>query len=650
MVGKQTEGLYQTIIGAAGAGVEALSIDLFTARLHDAVSESCASIIDINELGSNLFLAGDYERAQACYALAASDVRAIGAQANLGRCEIQLGRGKDAELRARTLLASQPNLVPGLQLLGESLTSQGHYGGAVDALRKAVSLAPQHAALHRQLAHACEWAGDAEAASLWYERALVLNPNDVRSLCALVFHKRQLCDWQGLDVLSAQLQACVEAGCADISPIDFLSEGATAELEQACASTRSAKLQAAGARLSETWRSAALPAEEKLRVGFVSCGFGPHPTAILTSALFEQLQSSAIEAHLFATSDGEGGERGRRLAAAAHTFHQVFALSPENLANKVRDIGIQILIDLDGYSRASKPEVFAFRAAPVQVSWLGYPGTTGAPFMDYLIADRFVLPASLQPCFTERVVYLPRCYQPTDPTRRVGMPPSREACGLPAGLGVVYVCFNATFKVNPRSFARMAKILAAVPESVLWLMKGPGRASDRLREAMREMGVDPARLIFAEKLSHSAYLALYRQADLFLDTEHYNAHTTASDALWSGCPVLTRPGKTFATRVAGSLNHHLGMDDMNVRSDGDFVAFAIRYGLDASYRSATRERLARRRQESPLFDIAGYAEDFAAVLMRMAAHHRAGGLPCDFPDDEARISAQPTKTIEAVAP
>jgi len=633
MVHREHSGLYETVMADSGMPPDVMPLDVFTARLQAALPTSSASTVALNDLGSELFQTGTYELARACYALAATDPQAIGAQANLGRCEIQLGRSADAETRARAMLASHPGQLPGWQLLAEALKNQERYAEAVEAFQQAVSIAPDHAALQWQLGHACDWAQDPEAACLAYERALILNPRDVRSLCALVFNKRRLCDWHELDVLSTRLKACVQERRGDVSPIDFLSEGATAELELVCASTRSASLQAAVTHKPATGDVFSPAAHDKLRVGFVSCGFGPHPTSILTSALFEQLHSSAIEAHLFATRDYPSSAQRHRLAAAAHMFHPVSGLSPAELANTVRAIGIEILIDLDGYSRASRPEVFAYRAAPVQVSWLGFPGTTGAQFMDYVIADRFVLPASLRQCFSERVVYLPRCYQPTDPTREVGMPPSREACGLPTGSGVVYACMNASFKLNPRSFARMLRVLAGVPGSVLWLMKGPGRATERLYEAARTAGIDPDRLVFTEKLPHAPYLARYRHADLFLDTEHYNAHTTASDALWADCPVLTRPGETFATRVAGSLNHHLGMDEMNVRTDDDFVVQAIRHGRDAAYRTAVREKLIRQKQQSGLFDVAGYARDFVALLMRVSVHHRAGGVPADFPSE-----------------
>ena len=638
MVCRERSELYQMVIGDIGASLDPMPVEVFTARLQAAVSTLSASTVELNNLGNELFQAEAYELAQACYALAAIDPQAIGAQANLGRCEIQLGRPEDAEARARAMLTSHADQLPGWQLLGHALKSQERYAEAVQAFQQAVSIAPHHAELQWQLGHACDWAQDPEAACHAYGRALVLNPRDVRSLCALVFNKRRLCNWHELDALSAQLQACVQEGRGDVSPIDFLSEGADAELEFICAGSRSAKLQEAAMRQPTTWHAFTPAAHGKLRIGFVSCGFGPHPTSILTSALFEQLQSSAIEAHLFATRDYPGSAQQQRLAAAAHVFHPVSGLSPMELANKVREVGIEILIDLDGYSRASRPEVFAYRPAPVQVSWLGFPGTTGASFMDYVIADRFVLPTSLRRRFSERVVYLPRCYQPTDPTRKVGMPPSREACGLPAGAGVVYACMNASFKLNPRSFARMLRVLAAVPGSVLWLMKGPGRAVERLRDTALKAGVDPDRLVFTEKLPHMSYLARYRHADLFLDTEHYNAHTTASDALWADCPVLTRPGETFATRVAGSLNHHLGMDEMNVRSDDEFVAQAVRFGRDAAYRSTIREKLACQKQQSGLFDVAGYASDFVALSMRMSAHYRAGGLPGGFTNVDERIT------------
>jgi predicted O-linked N-acetylglucosamine transferase (SPINDLY family) len=584
----------------------------------------------MNGLGSKLFLAGDYERAHAYYLLAARDERALGAQANAGRCEIRLGRAADAEARARSLVETEADFAPGWQLLGEALTAQRRYAEAAEAFQFAVACAPDHAVLHRQLGEVAEKLGQTGQAIAAYERALSLDGGDPTSLRLLVRIKRRVCDWRGLDELGRRLQACVAAGRLDMSPFDFLVEGSSADVQLACARRRAGQLAGIG-KLSRTAPVASHPLG-RLRVGFVSHGFGTHPTTLLTTSLFEALRESPIEVHLFATNVDPGSAPRRRIAAAAHMFHDVADLTTGTLARKIAAEGIDILFDLDGYNRARMPEVFAYRPCPIQVNWLAYPGSSGAPFIDYVIADRFVLPELLQRHFSERVAYLPRCFQSSDPTRVVASPPSREACGLPAQ-GTVYVCFNAAFKINPRSFTRMLRILAAVEGSVLWLLKDSAAACTNLRAEAFAAGIDPDRLVFMDKLPHASYLARYRHADLFLDTEHYNAHTTASDALWAGCPVLTRPGETFATRVAGSLNHHLGMDEMNVVDDDAFVDVAVRYGLDAALRTAWREKLARRRSEAGLFDMKGFARDFSALLWRMFEHHRCGGTPVDFPDN-----------------
>ncbi|MDQ3206417.1 MAG: UDP-N-acetylglucosamine-peptide N-acetylglucosaminyltransferase, partial [Pseudomonadota bacterium] len=264
------------------------------------------------------------------------------------------------------------------------------------------------------------------------------------------------------------------------------------------------------------------------------------------------------------------------------------------------------------------PEVLARRPAPVQVNWLAYPGTSGAPWIDFVLADDFVLPDELAPHFSERVVRLPRCFQPSDNTRVVPQAPTRASCGLPDG-ALVLCCFNNSYKLNPQSMQRALDVLRALPGSVLWLLSGPGDADSRLRAVATAHAVAADRLVFMPKQPHADYLARLRHADLFLDTSPYNAHTTASDALWAGCPVLTRPGDTFASRVAGSLNHHLGMPSMNVGSDEAFVARAVDLGRDPEALAQLRAEVAQRRAASGVFDMQAFAVDFAAAASRMAA-------------------------------
>lgn len=253
----------------------------------------------------------------------------------------------------------------------------------------------------------------------------------------------------------------------------------------------------------------------------------------------------------------------------------------------------------------------------MQLNWLAYPGTSGAPWMDYVLGDAIALPTWLEPFYSEQVLRLPRAFQPSDTSRTVAEAPSRAQCGLPDH-AVVLCCFNNSYKLNPRSMARMLAVLRAVPGSVLWLLSGPGEADARLRAAAQAQGVHAQRLVFMPKLPHPQYLARYRHADLFLDTHPYNAHTTASDALWAGCPVLTTPGQTFAARVAGSLNHRLGLDEMNVADDATFVAKAIELASDAEALRGVRAQLAEQRLRSGLFDMDGFADDLAALLRGIA--------------------------------
>lgn len=622
-------GVLGAAVTADGVSPLVLSVADFAARLYASVKGTSSDIEALNELGSRLFHAGAIAHAAACYEIAAKDPRALGARVNLGRCEIRLGRAELAESRARRLISQYPRHVIGWQLLSDAMFAQCRFVEAKEAGEYALNLSGGDAGLAREWGRLAAWAKDAASAAKGFRMAWEQRPGDFGDLAQLVFYSRCLCEWSNLDVLSKQLVRALEEEQALLPPFDLLAEPTTAAQQAVCARRQAAKIKRMAEHQPMDRVSFASYPSNRLKVGFVSHGFGHHPTSILTSALFEQWRDSRLEVHLFSTrNDGKPSSR-RRLAAAVHAFHELPNISQRDVATRVQAECIEVLVDLDGYTRVRLPEVFAYRPAPVQVSWLGYPGTTGADYMDYVIADRFVLPPSLQPHFTEKTVYLPRCYQSSDPTRVVGQPPSRTSFGLPS-IGVIYACFNASFKLNPRSVKRMLQVLAAVPGSVLWLLEPGDGGEERLRGEALRVGVDPSRLVFMKKLPHLAYLACYRHVDLFLDTEDYNAHTVASDALWAGCPVLTRPGETFASRVAGSLNHHLGMPDMNVQDDATFVMKAVRYGRDLNYRKAMKAKLERQRLASELFNIQGFAKDFEDLLFRMVTHHRAGYSPGTF--------------------
>jgi len=530
----------------------------------------------------------------------------------------------DAELEAGDVPAGEHAATRALQLrdhhpealarLGRARWMQARHAEAAALLRQASDRAPQHPGIALWLGHALEDAGQPEAAADAYRHAHTLLPGEPYITAQLLNWQRRLCDWRNIERLSAQVRQAVAQGQAAVEPFAFLSEDGSAAEQLACARQRAAVISASVRPLPAT----TVRRQGRLRVGFLSNGFGAHPTGLLIVALLEQLAAAGrLDLHLFALTASDGSPLRARLQAAATQVHEVGALPHPQVAARIRDTAIDVLFDLRGWGGGGTPQVLAMRPAPVQVNWLAYPGTSGADWIDHVLADAFVLPASLVAGFSEQVRYLPRAFQPSDTTRVLAAPPSREDCGLPAQ-GVVLCCFNNSYKLNPRSVQRLFAVLHGVPGSVLWLLSGPGNADARLRSAARQAQLDPARLVFMHKLPHPDYLARYQHADLFLDTHPYNAHTTASDALWAGCPVLTCPGTTFASRVAGSLNHHLGLARMNVADDRAFVATAIALGNDAQALQALRAELAQRRSDSGLFDMAGFARDFSAVVEDLA--------------------------------
>ena len=546
----------------------------------------------------------------------------------LAEHELDAGDAPAGEAAAQRALALRPGHPEALARLGRAQWMQGRRDLAVASLRTAAANAPEHPGIAVWLGHALEDSGEAEAAADAYAHAYALAPREPQLAAYLLAWRRKLCDWRGLDALSRQVRDAVHGGRDAVEPFAFLSEDGSAAEQLQCARLRAVQVARAVRPLPSM--PTAISESGTVRVGFLSNGFGAHPTGLLTVALFEalQLRQPGIEVHLFVLNRDDGSPIRRRLQAAAHALHDVATLPHVAVANRIRKAQVDVLFDLRGWGGGGAPEVLAMRPAPVQVNWLAYPGTSGAPWIDYVLADRFVLPEALMAHFSETVAWLPRCFQPSDTTRMIPPPPSRADCGLPEraedGTGVVFCCFNNSYKLNPRSVTRALAALRGVPGSVLWLLSGPGEADARLRAFASSQGVEPRRLVFMPKQPHADYLARLQHADLFLDTDPYNAHTTASDALWTGCPVLTRPGETFAARVAGSLNHHLGMTAMNVEDDAAFVARAVALGRDPQALAAVRAKLAQCRRDSGVFDMIGFARDFAAAVTSMAQRHRAG--------------------------
>jgi predicted O-linked N-acetylglucosamine transferase (SPINDLY family) len=270
----------------------------------------------------------------------------------------------------------------------------------------------------------------------------------------------------------------------------------------------------------------------------------------------------------------------------------------------------------------------SLRAAPVQVSWLGSPGSSGAPWMDYLLSDAATIPPALREQISEKLVRLPRCPQPNDPTRRIGEAPTRQACGLPAD-GVVFACFQETYAINPAVFARCMLILKQVPRSVLWLLSGPAVTNERLRAAASALEVAPERIVFMPRMPYPEFLACYAHVDLYLDALPINARAAAADALWTGCPVLTRTGDTFAGRTVTSMLQQLGLPELITGDNVSFIGMATVLGNDHEALATLRRHLATQRTENALFDMQGFARDFRRAVRAISARHRIGRPPTD---------------------
>ena len=582
-------------------------------------------------LGNALMAAARFQHARESYAMATHGAPAHpGLRLNLAAAELELGNVDQAKVHAEEALNLHPRFDAAYALRGRILQTQGNGSEATKDWLLAERLAPGNPQYPFAAGQALEDAGQLAVAAEAYERVLRINPNDGPALGQLLFLRRRLCDWHDLDELSERLHALVEEGSATVSPFTMLADDVDAALQLRCAKAYAASIdqQTAALRKQQAFTHAKPAPDSPIRIGFVADGFNDHATGLLVVAMFEVLANDDdLDIHLFATTPDDGGSIRKRLAAAT-TMHDVSALNHAQIAQRIHDTQVEILFDLNGYSGRDNAELFALRPAAVQVNWLAYPGSMGAPWMDYLLADKTVLPDNLRNEVSEKLIRLPRCYQPNDNTREVATPPSRSECGLPEE-GTVFACFNNSYKINPAAFARMMLVLQQVPGSVLWLLSGPEGADDRLRAAAGAAGIAAERLVFLPRLPHADYLSRYVNADLFLDTLPYNAHTTASDALWAGCPVLTCTGRTFAGRVATSLLQQLSLPELVCEDEEAFIAMATQLGNDRDALRTLRQHLSQQRTESSLFDMQGYANDFRRAVQAMSARHRIGRKPAD---------------------
>jgi predicted O-linked N-acetylglucosamine transferase (SPINDLY family) len=355
---------------------------------------------------------------------------------------------------------------------------------------------------------------------------------------------------------------------------------------------------------------------DRIRLAYVSADFNEHAVAAQLAPLVERHDRNRFQVIGIATGRRDESATRARLMKGFDRFHDFAALNSDEIARRMREMEIDIAVDLGGHTGLSRLQIFAHRPAPVQVSWLGYPGTTGANFIDYLIGDPIVTPAEHQDFFTEKLVQLPDTYFPTDDALPMGPVPSRGEAGLP-GSGFVFCCFNANWKITQPVFDVWMRLLKAVPESVLWLKRPNEAARHNLANEAASQGVDASRLIFAKDVSLADHIARHELADLFLDTLPYNAHATAAHALWAGLPVLTVKGDAFAARVSASLLKAAELPELVTESLADYEALALRLAQEPDLLKSYRDRLKNNRAALPLFDGDRFRRNIEATFLAM---------------------------------
>ncbi len=529
----------------------------------------------------------------------------------------------------RALLARQPANGDAWRRLGRVLAEAARPDAAVAVLRNAVAIDPGESEAHVDLAMAAAMAGWSAVSVTACRRVLRLVPDHAAALGQLVHRQRLLCDWRDLDGLEARLLRRVREGAEGVSPFDVLSCASTlADQQAAAARWAAAKARAAVPTARPQAVAAAVAARAgRLRIGYLSSDFREHAMGHLMVDVLETHDRSRFAVTAYSTGIDDGSALRRRLERGIERFVDLRRHTDADAARAIAADGIDILVDLTGFTTFSRSSILAARPAPVQVNWLGYPGTLGAEYVDYIVADPIVIAPGEEGFFTEQVVRLPDCYQPNDRRRVIAeATPTRADCGLP-GDGFVFCCFNSPYKLTPALFDGWARILAAVPGSVLWLYAGDPQVAANLRREGEARGVDPGRLVFARPMPHAEHLARHRLADLFLDTLPYNAHTTASDALWAGLPVLTRRGTTFAGRVAASLLRAAGLPELIVDGQEAYEAAAVTLARSPGRLGDLRDRLARNRPVCALFDTPRFARHLEAAYREMWEIHRAGGAP-----------------------
>ena len=535
-----------------------------------------------------------------------------------------LGRTHEALAAFEQPLAGDPHHEEALINSGVMLRNLLRHKDALERFNRVLVRNPANTtALANAAILLTEFKESAQAIAM-FERLLALRPEHDYGLGLLAYERLHVCDWTDFEALRGRILEGVTGNRRACKTLALMALTDSAELQLRAARVFAAHMYPpARERL---WRGERYR-HDRIRIGYLSPDLREHPVGHLLAGVIEHHDRRRFETIAISLGIDDGSRIRARMVGAFERFIDARELGTRPIAEAIRALEVDILVDLAGYTSDSRVDVMAWRPAPVQASFLGYPGTLGTDYVDWIIADPRVIPPENAKWFAEQVAWLPDTYLPTDCSIAIPVEsPTRTQCGLPEA-GFVFCSFSHAYKISPPVFGAWMRLLRAVPGSVLWLASRGALAESNLRKEAAARGVDPSRIVFAGRVPRvEDHLARYRQADLFLDTHPYNAHTTCADALMAGLPVVTCMGEAFPSRVAGSILHAAGLPDLATRSLDEYEALALQLARDPARLAALRKRVAECRADGPLFDTAGFCRNLEAIYFSMWHRSQLGGL------------------------
>jgi predicted O-linked N-acetylglucosamine transferase (SPINDLY family) len=614
----------QNILGNANAGLSrwdaAIQFYVGALRLRPDIAEAHVN------LGKAFSQLGRQDEAIACFRNAVRVKPGYAdAHYSLGVALHKLERNEEAVAAYQNAISIRPDFAEAYDNLGIALRDLRRFDESIACFRQELTLRPGHAAAHVHLGVSLAKAGWFPDSNVAFDAALALQPSLADTRGQKLFQAALICDW---DTLAGEAKNMADLGLegSAIRPFVMLP------LEDEPARHRIRAERFAKERFTMVDLGPFTPPSTKpvrIRIGYFSANFHNHAVMYLMAKLLERHDRSRFEIHAYSYGPDTNDEMRQRTRNGVEVFHDMRASNSQQIAEQARKDGIDIAIDLMGHTENARPEIFVHRAAPIQINYLGYPGSMGG-HMDYIIADRTLIPEGNEDHYSEKIIYLPHSYMPSDDGREISdRPITRKDMGLPEQ-GMVFCSFNNIYKIGAQEFASWLSLLDSVPASVLWLKGANQWAMRNLHKEAKKRGIDPRRIIFTERLPMAEHLARHRLADLFLDTFHYNAHSTASDALWAGLPVITLAGRGFAARVAASLLNAVGLPELVTQSVEEYERLTLELARDPQKLAALKTKLAGLRSSTPLFDTERFTRQLEDSYAQTYQRYFDGNAPASI--------------------